>query len=56
MQNIETLKMLIERNGIDTIIRILCSDDLPENLKVELNKSGIFRDNLLCLSLVYTLV
>ncbi len=55
MYNIEAIRRLIAKNGIDATVRLLCSDNLPENIKAELTKCGIFRNNYLCLSLVYSL-
>lgn len=55
MYNIEAIQRLIAKNGIDATVRILCSDNLPDKIKTELTKCGIFQDNYLCLSLVYSL-
>lgn len=55
MYNIKAIQRLINKIGVDSTIKLLCSDTLPKNIKSELTKCGVFRGEFLCLSLVYSL-
>lgn len=55
MYNINALKRKIEKEGMEPTIQYLLSDDLPLQLKQDLEKEHIFCNGHLCLSLVYSL-
>lgn len=55
MYDLEALKRKIAKEGLETTIRFLLSDDLPLQVKQDLEKEHIFNKGYLCLSLVYSL-
>ena len=55
MYNIEALRRKIAKEGFTPTIDYLLSDDLPMQLKKELEKEHIFSNGRPCLSLIYSL-
>lgn len=55
MYYIDILKEKIKKEGLESTIRYLLSDNLPLQLKSEMEKEHIFNDGYLCLSLIYAL-
>lgn len=55
MYDINALKRKIAKEGLENTIKYLLSDNLPSQLKQDLEKEHIFQNGLLCLSLVYSL-
>ncbi len=55
MYNLQALKRKIAKEGLETTIQFLLSDEIPLQLKQELEKDHIFNNGYLCLSLLYSL-
>ena len=55
MYNLNTLKRKIAKEGFQSTIDFLLSDNLPLHIKEELTKEHVFNNGHLCLSLLYAL-
>lgn len=55
MYNITSLKRKIAKEGFQSTIDFLLSDNLPEHIKEDLTKEHVFNNGHLCLSLLYSL-
>ena len=56
MYNLNTLKRKISKDGLQTTINFLLSENLPKNIKEDLTKDHVFnKSGHLCLSLLYSL-
>ena len=55
MYNLEALKRQIAKYGVEPTVQALLADNLPLQLKQDLEKEHIFSKGILCLGLVYSL-
>ena len=55
MYTLEALKRKIAKEGVEPTIQHLLSDDLPLQLKQDLEQEHVFCNGHLCLSFVYSL-
>lgn len=55
MYTLESLKRKIAKEGLEPTIQFLLSEELPLQVKQDLEKERIFNKGYLCLSFVYSL-
>lgn len=55
MYNKESLKRRIAKYGLQETIKLLSSDNFPDEVKFQLEKEGIFVGGYLCISALYSL-
>lgn len=52
MYNLQAVKQLIGKNGFDEVLRWLCSNKVPEDIKSALTDNHIYVNGYPCLSVL----
>lgn len=52
MYNLQAVKQLIDKDGFDSVLRWLCSNEVPEDIKSALTDNCIYVNGYPCLSVL----